>query len=170
MAEPRGDELAHGHVLADPGPRQHVVERQPGQARGRQQAGGRERPQIAGDSHDVPLRHRPQPAPGPHGGARRGRWLQPVAEPHLAGQCDRFRPAREHRLGAQVHGHAGDLVGVQLPAEPRGALQHRHPRAAAGQVVGGGESGDPAADDDHMPCSAVCVGHALHCPRFPNEL
>ena len=102
-----------------------------------------------------------QGATGPDRGRRRGRRLQPVVEAHLAREGHRFRSARQHRLGAEVHPRARDLAGQQLAADAVRRLQHGHPRTALQQPVGRGQPGDPGSDDDD-PTGARTTLHFAH--------
>ena len=77
--------------------------------------------------------------------------------PELAGEVDALGPAGEHRLRAEVDLDAPDRPGQQLAAGAGRALEHQDLAARRGQVAGGGQPGDAAADHDG---TAARLGHA----------
>ncbi len=141
--------LPDGHVVADLRGRQVGVAFDAGEALRGEEPG--QRGGGAGDAHDVALGHGAQGVAGPDRRGGGGGRCQAAAEADLAGEGDRLGAAGQYRLGAEVDPDAGDLAGQQLAADPARGLQDRHPRAAVQQPVRGGQSGDPAPDDDDMP-------------------
>lgn len=103
------------------------------------------------------LGHRTQRVARPEGGGGGGGRLEAAGEADRTGQVDRLGAAGEHRLRAEVDLDARDLAGHELAAEPGGRLQERDPQAGGDQAVGGGQSGDTAADDDGMAHGRVRI-------------
>ena len=165
-AEPCGHEGAERDVATDRGAGQHVVQRDPGQARQGDHPAGGQRAQVAGDAHQLSRGQRPHRSPAPHGRPGDSRVHDVVAEPGRVHQRERLRPPGEQRLGAGVHGDAGDLGQCQLAADRGGPFEDRHVHLARGpleQRERGRESGDPAADHDDVRSRRDC-GHRTCCP------
>jgi hypothetical protein len=59
---------------------------------------------------------------------------------------------------------AGDRVGRHRVARERRLVNHRHVVSEAGQQHGGGRSGDPCADDDHVVTASVRGLHGWLAP------
>ena len=92
-----------------------------------------------------------------HRGLGRGGRDQPVAQAEVLDQPHRLGDAGEHRLGAGVVPVPGELDPVQLAADPVAGLQDDDlvVRTAAAPLEGGGQAGDPGADDDEPARSSA---------------
>lgn len=149
-AEAGPDVVGDGHVGAARRLGQDEVERDARQPGRGQHPRGRQRPQVGRDAHDLAGRERTQPAAAEDGGGGGPGVHEVVAAAEFGDQVEALGAAGEHRLGALVHGEAGDLADPQLAADPRRALEDGHPHAGAGEKARGGEPRDPASDDDGM--------------------
>ena len=91
-----------------------------------------------------------------------------IGRPELAGEVDALGSAVEHRLGADVDGHPGDLGAQQLAADPGRRLEDEHVVPGRGQVAGGRQPGDAGADDhDRCACVPRCQTGAGQAARRP---
>ena len=68
-----------------------------------------------------------------------------TSQPELLREVDALGPARQHRLGPEVDPDPRDLAGEQLAADARTTLEHDHLAARGGQVAGGRQARDAAA-------------------------
>ena len=83
----------------------------------------------------------------PRSGARRSR-------PSSRASVDALGAAVEHRLGADVDARRRPTSWrAACRRRAVGALEQHDLVAGGGEVAGGGQPGDPAADDDHVPVS-----------------
>ena len=86
-----------------------------------------------------------------HPGAERLGRPDAVGEAQLVEQRGDRAAARGVGLRPGVEPQARDRVPGDRPAEGVALLQHERPQALAGQLAGGDEPRDPAADDDRVP-------------------
>ena len=102
-------------------------------------------------------RHRAHPAARPQPRRDGRRVHDPVTEPGLAGQLHCLGPPVQHRLGADVDHDPADLGELQLAADLRRGLEHRHldVGGAASYRGRGRQPGDAAADHDDARASGV---------------
>ena len=162
LAEPLLDQPADADVLVvDAGRRERGLHGDSGQPGRGEHAGGGELLGLGRHAHEG-RRHRAHPAPRPQARGDGGGVHEPVAEPDLAGQGDRLGAAVQHRLGTDVHDDPADLGALQLAADLRRRLEHRHVdvRSAASYRSPGRQPGDAAADhDDTWAPGAGLWGH-----------
>ncbi len=114
VTEPRAEQLRDRHVLLAEW--QHGLVAGPGQAVVGEHAGGGQRVEVEGYAEQR-ARQRPERAAGPDLGRPGGRVDD--VQPELADQPDGLRPARQHRLGADVDHDPGDGAEPQLAADDR---------------------------------------------------
>ncbi len=163
VAEARADQLADRAVALGPVTGQfagrvgRVVEVAAGDldGLGRHQAAGGELVEVGGHAEDVGLGQAPQGAPHPEVGGGLVGADQLVEQAQLLAEVDRPRHAGEEGVRAQLDGQAGEGLRLDLAAEAVARLEQDDlGLGVLGQLVGGGEAGDAAADDDdaaHRP-------------------
>ena len=98
----------------------------------------------------VSVGQRVQPALAVDQRPRAGRADLPARQAQLGQQRGHLRPARDERLGADVHRLAADPLGAQHAAEPVGRVEHRDRRVRPGgdpQPVRRDQTRNPAADN-----------------------
>ena len=112
---------------------------------------------VGGDAHEGARREgveRPGGAPGrierrqEEGGAPA--LGSDDLEPELSGHRRYGAPARGEGLRADVDPRSRDLEGGDLTAEVAARFEDHGAQARPRELPGGGESGDPAADDDRV--------------------
>ena len=124
------------------------LERGAGLAPPRQQAGGGQRQDLAGQSEHQPVGDRMQPVV-PHRGADRLGRDELVAQADPTRQRDRLGHPGQERVGALVDTRdACERRGVDLAADALARLEDRHVDVAGvGQGDGGGQPTDAGTDD-----------------------
>ena len=113
----------------------------------RQQAGSGQVAEVRGHAHVLPGGQPPHRAPAPDPRRRGAGQHQAIGQAGRPDQVRPLRPAGQQRFGAHVHGAAGHLGDLQLPARPVRAFQQNGPYRLITQEVRGGQAGDAGADD-----------------------
>jgi hypothetical protein len=157
-AEAPGDQLPHGHVVGDRPARQQQVQRHAVQAASGQQPAAGERGQVGRQPEQRPGGQRPERAAAPDEGRAGGGGDELVLQAAVAGQRDAVRHPGQHRVGALVDGQPADLAHGHLAADPRGALEHRHPGPAPARLAAAASPATPP------PTTTRCTGQRRSGP------
>jgi hypothetical protein len=159
-AEAVVDEVADRDVGADGGGGVAGLLADPGQLGVGEHAAGREVVEVQRHAHEG-ARQRAQRVAGPD--PARGDGGVAHLEAEVRGQRDALGPAVEHRLGADVDGHARDAAAAQHAADLRGALEDEDVAALLLEPVRRRQAADPGADDHDLPVLTLLA----HVPQRP---